>query len=88
MFEVDTVNAEDDLYAEELRLLIELNINKMPEQRRRIFQMSRNENMTNDEIAECLGITKKTVENQLSLALKELKKVISVSLFLLCFLHI
>jgi len=38
-----------------------------------IFWMSRIENQTNDEIAEQLGISKRTVENQLTRALRQLR---------------
>ena len=39
--------------------------------------MSRVEGRSNAEIAEALGITKKTVENHINAALKELRKVSS-----------
>lgn len=71
---------EELLYAREIGLLIEMAVNQMPEQRKRIFRMSRNEGYTNDDIANKLQITKKTVENQLSLALKELRKIIGLFL--------
>ena len=46
--------------------------------------MSRDKGIPNNEIAEELRISKKTVENQLSLALQEIKRVISA--FLIFFL--
>ena len=49
----------------------------MPEQRRMIYTLSRNEGLSNAEIAERLNTTKRNVESQLSLALKEIRKVIS-----------
>lgn len=75
---------EDELFAREISLLIEMTINEMPIQRRRIYILSREKGRSNSDIAAKLGITKKTVENQLSLALQELRKIIS--LFLLFFL--
>lgn len=72
---------EELLYAKEISLLIEMTVNQMPEQRGRIFHLSRTEGLTNEEIARELQITKKTVENQLSLALKELRAVIRLFLF-------
>ncbi len=48
-------------------------VRRMPEQRRRVFVMSRLENISNEQIASVLGIRKKTVENHLNLALKELR---------------
>ncbi len=45
----------------------------LPEKRREVFMKSRFEGLSNGEIAEELGLTKKTVENHLNLALKEIK---------------
>lgn len=67
---------EEELYAAELEMLILLIIEKMPGQRRRIFEMSRYENLKNQEIADLLHLSKKTVENHLNLALKQLRKEI------------
>ena len=46
---------------------------QLPKRCTKIFQMSRIEQMSNQEIAERLGISKRTVENQISLAVKHLK---------------
>lgn len=75
----DTYN---QLYAKEIRLLIKLTINRMPEQRRKIFYMSRHENLSHAEIAKKLNLSVRTVERHIYLALKELKKVFYVLLFL------
>lgn len=46
--------------------------------------MSRYQGKTNDEIAESLGVSKHTVENNLSIALKELREVmLAFALFFL-----
>lgn len=72
----------DDLIAHDLQLLVDLVVSNMPFQRRQIYRMSRELGMPNDEIAEKLGIQKKTVENHLNLALKELKNIIDVFIIL------
>lgn len=77
---------EEELDAKEMEFLIQLTINRMPEQRRRIYIMSRVENIRNGEIAATLGITEKTVNNQLSLALKEIRKTLTLALSLLLFI--
>ena len=67
---------EEIFYAETERLIIET-VRQLPPKRRRIFEMSRQERMSNKEIANTLGISEKTVENQITDAIKTLRKVIS-----------
>jgi len=78
----DSATSEEVIVAKETELLLKMIVSKMPEQRRRIYEMSRNQGLKNDEIAQQLNISKKTVENQLSLALKELRQVFSMFLSL------
>ena len=78
----ESVTSDDVMVAKETELLLKIIVSKMPEQRRRIYEMSRNQGLKNDEIAAKLNISKKTVENQLSLALKELRQVFSSFLVL------
>lgn len=61
--------------------MIQLAIDHMPEQRRRVFCMSRYENMSYEQIAEKLNISPKTVQYHISVALAELRKVIHVISF-------
>lgn len=72
----DDKDIEQEYYRKEKELLIQLIVDQMPAQRRKVFTMSRYMGMTNDQIAKSLGISKHTVENHLSLALKELRGVI------------
>ena len=46
----------------------------MPTKRREIYLMSRFDGYSNQDIADIMGISKKTVENQLYLASDEIKK--------------
>jgi RNA polymerase sigma-70 factor, Bacteroides expansion family 1 len=71
---------EERLYAEELSLLIDIAIDNMPSQRKRVFTMSRKEGLTNEEIALQLNINKRTVENHITQALTDLRKVLKVIL--------
>lgn len=48
-------------------------IEKMPPQRKRIFIMSRYENLSNDEIATRLNLSVRTVDKHIQLALKDLR---------------
>lgn len=67
---------EGELYAREIKLLEQLTVSRMPRKRKAIYEMSRKEGLTNDEIASRMGISKKTVENHLNLALKEIRKTL------------
>ena len=63
------------LYNEiELRNILDQAVSKLPVRCREIFELSRFENFKNKEIAEKLGIAEKTVENQITKALKVLRK--------------
>ena len=75
---------EEEIYAKELELLIQLTVEKMPEQRRRVFEMSRIKNLKNAEIAEKLNISKRTVEAHLNLSLKQIRE--AIGLFIIFFL--
>lgn len=55
--------------------LVRLAVGDLPPKRRDIFMMSRFDGLTNDEIASLMGVTRKTVENQLTLAGSQIKKV-------------
>jgi len=67
-------------------------LNQIPPAQRRIIKF-RLEGMTNTEIAEYLGISKKTVENQINKAIKEIREQIapvsdmSLVLILICILQ-
>lgn len=71
-------SAEDDYLASEKELLIRLLVSSLPEKRRRIFEMSRYEGLSNTEIAERLSISRKTVENQISLVLAEIRQLADI----------
>lgn len=71
-------NSEDIIHAKETQSLIEMTVAGMPGQRKTVYDMSRNQGKSNDEIAEELKISKKTVENQLSLALRDIRKVLEL----------
>ena len=66
----------EDLVAKDLRLLVDMIVEPMPPQRRMIYRMSRNEGLSNTEIAENVQLSKKTVEKHLNLALRELRNVV------------
>ncbi len=63
----------DVLEVKELRQMIQEFAKGLPDRCGQIFQMSRFEELSNKEIASRMSISEKTVENQITLALKKLK---------------
>lgn len=68
-----TDNASSKVQLSELQQKLETALGELPEQCRTIFQMSRFEELKYQEIADRLGISIKTVENQMGKALKILR---------------
>jgi RNA polymerase sigma-70 factor, ECF subfamily len=72
--EVENQFTDDNNYPEpDLQVKIEESINSLPEKRREIFRLSRQEGLKYNEIANKLNISIKTVETQMSLAMKTLR---------------
>ena len=70
-----TVNndAEEKFDVIELEAMIKGHLNELPDRSREIFLMSRKDQLSNEEIARKLSISKRTVENQITNALKHLR---------------
>ncbi len=62
------------LEAEELHHFIQEAISALPEKCQEVFRLSREKNLTNPEIADEMQISVKTVEAQITKALKHIKK--------------
>lgn len=78
-----TQNAEDfsaheKLLAEETSRRIENVISEMPPQRRMVFELSRDEDLTYNEIAQRMGLSYNTVKNHMILALSKIRSVLSM----------
>lgn len=79
----DNVSPLDQIEAGDMQLLIDMVVENMPPQRQAVYRMSREEGLSNDQIAETLELQKKTVENHLNLALGDIRKVLKIFILLL-----
>jgi RNA polymerase sigma-70 factor (family 1) len=75
----------------ELETSVKNAVNELPDRRKRIYLMRKEEGLSYKEIASELSISPKTVENQLNLALKHIKKhlgsdTLAAGLFLYLFM--
>ena len=73
-------DVEEEIDAHNLQEYIDRLIDELPPRRREIFNLGRKEQKSYKEIAILLNISEKTVENQISEALKYLKKNITLLL--------
>lgn len=69
-------NLEEEMFARDLQAIINCWIDHLPPKRQQVFKLSRIEGLSSDEIAKQLHINKRTVENHLSVALSELRKLL------------
>jgi RNA polymerase sigma-70 factor (ECF subfamily) len=76
-------SAHESLLAKELEENIAQAVNKLPAECRKVFELSRIEGLKYREIADTLHISVKTVEAQMSKALKSLRLELSDYLTLL-----
>ncbi|NQX31056.1 RNA polymerase sigma-70 factor [Pedobacter boryungensis] len=76
---LDIVSAYQTTIAEEKELsrILDLIVAKLPEQRRLIFKLIKEQGLKRHEVAEILGISIRTVENQLHKAIITLAEAIS-----------
>lgn len=71
-------SAEEYIFERELWERIEANVKQLPEKCQIVFRMSREEGLTNKQIASTLGVAEKTVEAHMSKALREIKGNLAV----------
>lgn len=74
----ETIGAEQDVQSHQMDFQAILQIinqvtEKLPKKRKEIYQLSRKDGLSHKKIADKLGISSKTVENQINLTLKCLK---------------
>lgn len=75
----------NEMYRDELHLLLKLALGQMPDKRREVFEMSRFQQLSNHEIAEKMNLSVRTVEQHIYLVLKDLKELLLIAIFLMKF---
>lgn len=73
---VDLICPETELITKELKAIIEQAIEALPPRCKMIYKLAKVEQMKYKEIGELLGISVKTINHQLSIALKKIGEVI------------
>lgn len=68
---------EEQLNAKELRRLIEEALGQLSAQKQTVFQLSRDEGLSHDQIAEIMQLSKSTVKNHLSETLRHIREHLS-----------
>jgi RNA polymerase sigma-70 factor (family 1) len=63
----------ENVYAMESKRLVQQAVDRLSPKRKRVFQLSRDQGMTHQEISIELGVSKNTVKNQIVSALKEIR---------------
>lgn len=82
-WQADAEGSPDEVViAKETELLINLAVSRMPRQRRRVFELSRMEGLSNEEIARRLNIRKNAVEKQLTYAMKDIRDLLTTFILL------
>lgn len=86
---VQLPEAEQILISKDIELLLNNALSKLPERCRIIFKMRRINNLKNKEVAKILGISEKSVENQMTIAInklsRDLKEVLDNRIFFFIF---
>jgi len=80
---IEHSSPESELAYKELQQVLDTLIDNLPEKCRVIFRMSREQQLSNKEIAARLNISVKTVENQITIAIRKLRKAFPYAVFLL-----
>lgn len=79
-------NAEQAIHSKDISSIVDEHISQLPAKCREIFTLSRKEQLSNREIAKKLGIAQKTVENQITIAIRRLRSSLGdVLAFILLF---
>jgi len=88
----DTENCTmDAIHLNEINRIVAAAVDKLPQQRKKVYELSRGEGKTIPEISDILGVSPSTVKNTLVIALKNIRENLiqhGIALFLLVFIRI
>jgi len=79
--------ADINMRESELQRELETCLDQLPKRCHEIFNLSRIEHLSNQEIADRLGVSKKSVENQLTVALRHLRIAFKNIAYLVLLIH-
>ncbi len=85
---ISPLRSEDPLIEQEILEIVKLWIAALPEKRREIFLMYYTEELSSSRIAEVLGVSRKTVQNQIATATNSIRDQLSKILFMYIFCEI
>lgn len=74
---------DEKMLKEDLDVKVSESLNELPKRCKEIYLMSRREHLSITEISQKLNISKRTVENQITIALKHLKSILKYNAILL-----
>lgn len=75
------------LMAKDVQQQLDVAVSKLPAKCRDIFNLSRKDHLSTKEVATRLGISPKTVENQLTIALRRIRFALDNALFLVVLIN-
>ena len=89
-FESESFELQTNIDYDTIKTKIQSAVQELPEKRKQIYSLSREAGLTHKEIAAKLGVSVKTVENQINLSLKHIKlrlgkDIIAILLFISIF---
>ena len=73
---VSDSSASDDLDYQDLLATLDKAMNRLPDTQRKVIKMVKIEGCPTKEVSEKLGLTEQTVRNQLSIGLKQIRKIV------------
>jgi RNA polymerase sigma-70 factor (ECF subfamily) len=79
---ISSTNTDDIINLADTNNTVQESINQLPPRSKEVFELSRFEGLSNQEISDKLGISKRTVETHISNSLKHLRRDIVIALLL------